>query len=585
MQFFYMILGINPIYSWTLFCTEVKIYGKGLIFMKMTGAQIIIETLIEQGVTDVFGYPGGQVLNIYDELYKNSDRIKHYLTAHEQGAAHAADGYFRASGKTGVCIATSGPGATNLVTGIATAMLDSVSMVAITGNVPCELIGKDAFQEIDITGITLPITKHNYFVNDVNELAASIREAFQIARSGRPGPVLIDVPKDVQLAVCDYESQKPVELFEQEKAAEESIQAAVEIINTAKRPYIYVGGGMLGSGLQQDVMDFADKIDAVIGSSFMGLSAISTDCERFLGMQGMHGRYSSSMAQSRADVIICVGVRFSDRATGDKARYKGNAKIVQLELDFAEVNKNITADVSVMGDVCESFKKIAARVEERQNPQWMELIEGFRKAEAEMLSKGDELSPFKAFDIINSYTDKNTVIATDVGQHQMWTAQFCSFRKPRTLVSSGGLGTMGFGLGAAIGACCASGEHTVLITGDGSFGMNLNELATAVSYNLPITVVIFNNGVLGMVRQWQTLFYEKRYSSTTLGRRTDFVKLAEAFGAKGYRAESAEEFDEVFKKAFSEEAPSVIDCRINEDEFVLPMLPPGGSIDDIIVER
>lgn len=553
--------------------------------MKLTGAQIIIETLIEQGVTDVFGYPGGQVLNIYDELYKSSDRINHILTAHEQGAAHAADGYFRATGKTGVCIATSGPGATNLVTGIATAMLDSVPLVAITGNVPCDLIGKDSFQEIDITGITLPITKHNYFVNDINELADSIREAFKIAKSGRPGPVLIDVPKDVQVATCEFEPKTPEEPYELPKADDEVIEKAIELIKESKRPYIYIGGGVIGTGLYQDVMDFADKIDAVIGCTLMGISAIPTDCERFLGMQGMHGHYASSMAQNNADLILAIGVRFSDRATGNKAKYARNAKIVQLDIDFAEINKNIMVDVGVLGDVADSFRRIAAGTPAKENPEWMEKINRYKAKEKAFAPKSDKLTPQTAFDIINSVIDSDTVIATDVGQHQMWTAQYCKFGKARKFVSSGGLGTMGFGLGAAIGAACGSKDKTVLITGDGSFGMNLNEVATAVSYNVPVVIVIFNNGVLGMVRQWQTLFFGKRYSNTSLGRKTDFVKLAEAFGAEGMRAATPEEFRAAFEKAFNKDAPVIIDCLIDEDEFVLPMLPPGGSMDDIITEK
>ena len=563
--------------------------------MKLTGAQIIVETLVEQGVTDVFGYPGGQVLNIYDELYLNSHRINHTLTAHEQGAAHAADGYFRATGKTGVCIATSGPGATNLVTGIATAMLDSVAMVAITGNVSCDLIGRDSFQEIDITGVTLPITKHNYFVSNVEDLADTIREAFQIARSGRPGPVLIDVPKDVQAAVCEFENKEVLPLIEARKAKEEQIDEAVKLINECRKPYIYVGGGVIGTGIYDEVVKFAEKIDAVIGCTLMGLSAIPTDCERFLGMQGMHGHYASSVAQNNADLILGIGVRFSDRATGNKKKYARGAKIIQIDVDFAEINKNINVDVGIIADVADAFKRISDKVISKKRSQWQQMVEQYKiderthelKAQKryEAMGKGDMMTPKKVIDVMNSINAPETVVATDVGQHQMWAAQYVNFRKARTFSSSGGLGTMGFGMGAAIGGATATKKRTVLITGDGSFGMNLNEVATAVSYNLPLTVVIFNNGVLGMVRQWQTLFYKKHYSNTTLGRKTDFVKLAEAFGAKGVRTATLEEFEKAFREANEADGPVIIDCLIDCDEFVLPMLPPGGSMDDIITEK
>ena len=558
--------------------------------MKMTGAEIIINTLIEQGVTDVFGYPGGQVIHIYDALYKNSDRINHILTAHEQGAAHAADGYSRATGKVGVCIATSGPGATNLVTGIATAMLDSVPMIAITGNVPCNLIGKDSFQEIDITGITLPITKHNYFVNNVADLADSIREAFRIARSGRPGPVLIDVPKDVQTAEYDYEVQPIPEKFPLPKAKDAEIEKAIALIAAAKRPYVYIGGGAAGLGMGQEVLDFAEKIDAYIGCSFMGLSAIPDGHERFLGMQGMHGHYASSMAQKDADLILGIGVRFSDRATGNVSKYAKNSKIIQLDPDFAEINKNVKVDLGIVADVHDAFIRIAAGVQQARHEEWGALVkrlkeeeQGFAR-EAEAANRAP-LPPKAVFDIINQKKPAATITVTDVGQHQMWAAQYATFDRPRRFVSSGGLGTMGFGLGAAIGSYVATGDTTVLITGDGSFGMNLNELATAVTYRIPLVIVLMNNGVLGMVRQWQTLFFGKRYSGTVLERQTDFVKLAEAFGAIGYRATTKEEFAAAFDAALAATLPVVIDTRIEQDEFVLPMLPPGGSIDDIIVKK
>lgn len=552
--------------------------------MKLTGAQIIVEVLIEQGVTDVFGYPGGQVLNVYDALYEKSDCINHYLSAHEQGAAHAADGYARATGKTGVVIATSGPGATNLVTGIATAHLDSVPMVAITGNVPCSLIGRDSFQEIDITCVTLPITKHNYFINDVTELADSIREAFRIARSGRPGPVLIDVPKDIQIAKCEFE-RKPVESdFEMAKPEKTKMAEAAKLINNSKKPYIYIGGGAIRAGVEKEILRLAEKTDAFIGSSLMGLSAIPSDSERFLGMQGMHGRYASSMAQNEADLMIAVGVRFSDRATGNKMKYAVGSKIIHIDVDFSEINKNINIDIGINGSLKESLDEIINLCDKKENPEWRERIRELKEKENSFGKQSDRLTPKAILDIMNENTTDDTVIATDVGQHQMWTAQGYRFRKPRTFVSSGGLGTMGFGLGAAIGASVGTGNRVVLVTGDGSFGMNLNELATAVTYKIPVTIVLLNNGVLGMVRQWQTLFFDKHYSSTTLERKTDFVRLAEAFGAIGVSVDSKEAFSDAFKKSMAQEGPFLINCKIDPDEFVLPMLPPGGSVDDMIVE-
>lgn len=555
----------------------------------MSGAQIIIETLIEQGVTDVFGYPGGQVLNIYDELYKASDRINHVLAAHEQGASHAADGYSRVTGKVGVVIATSGPGATNLVTGIATAMLDSIPMVAITGNVPTSLIGKDSFQEINIMGITLPITKHNYFVTDVNELADTIREAFQIAKSGRPGPVLIDVPKDVQIAKCEYERKGVVDFAPLKIADDSDVEKAVELINKCEKPYIYIGGGAAGLGMTKEIMAFADKIDAYIGCTFMGLSAMPNSYERFLGMEGMHGHYASSMANKEADLVIGIGVRFSDRATGNTAKYATGAKLIQLDVDLSEINKNIQVDVGLVGDIKSSFARISERCEKAEHKQWEQDVTALKTEEKRIIDEAEEASngamtPKKIFDVINKVKDKSTIIATDVGQHQMWAAQYTDFEQKRRFASSGGLGTMGYGLGAAIGATVATGDKTVLITGDGSFGMNLNELATAVTYNTPIVIVLLNNGVLGMVRQWQTLFFDKRYSNTTLGRKTDFVKLAEAFGLEAERVSSIDEFEQAFKRGMAHNGPYLIDTLINMDEFVLPMLPPGGSIDDMITK-
>ncbi len=557
--------------------------------MKLNGAQILIQTLIEQGVTDVFGYPGGQVINIYDALYEYKDKINHVLTAHEQGAAHAADGYSRATGKVGVCIATSGPGATNLVTGIATAMLDSIPMVAITGNVPCSLIGKDSFQEIDITGVTLPITKHNYFVNKIEDLADTIREAFAIAKSGRPGPVLIDIPKDVQVGKYDYEPQGVVEKMPLPKVKEDLIDKAVELINSAKKPYIYVGGGAAGLGMGKDIVAFAEKIGAVIGCSFMGLSSVPQDNERFLGMQGMHGHYASSMSQNEADLILGIGVRFSDRATGNVSKFAKQSKIIQLDPDSAEVNKNVRVDLGLVGDVEDSFKRIAIKCAESAKPDWFARVKQLKAEEKQFEEEIAEanvspLSPKQVFEIINAAKPANTVIATDVGQHQMWTAQYVEFDGPRRFVSSGGLGTMGFGLGAAIGSYVATKDPVVLITGDGSFGMNLNELATAVTYKIPVVIVLLNNGVLGMVRQWQTLFFGKRYSNTVLSRKTDFVALAKSFGAEGVLAETPIEFKRAFEAAVKAGKPTVIDVRIDKDEMVLPMLPPGGAISDIITK-
>lgn len=556
--------------------------------MKISGAKIVVETLIEQGCNTVFGYPGGQVINLFDELYLCRDRIKHVLTAHEQGASHAADGYARATGKVGVVIATSGPGATNLVTGIATAYLDSVPMVAITGNVPCSLIGRDSFQEVDIVGVTMPVTKHNFIVKDVSELADTLRMAFKIAKSGRPGPVLVDIPKDVQIAKCDFtpESQ-PVVPYPLSFAPDEKLKEAAELINSCERPYIYFGGGIIAGKASDELVALADKIDAPLGCSLMGLSAVPSDNPHFLGMQGMHGHYASSVAEDEADLVIALGARFSDRATGNLKRFAKNFRIVHIDIDSAELDKNVSANLSVQGDIKDALERLTAMVEEKKHEAWSARIEELRADEAQRIESarsGRELDPFAIVDIVSEY-EENANIVTDVGQHQMWTAQRYPLKKPRTFLTSGGLGTMGFGMGAAIGAAEATGRRSILFTGDGSFGMNLNELATSVTQNTPLTVVIMNNGVLGMVRQWQTLFFDKHYSNTTLdGRKTDFVKLAEAFGAKGTRVFTKDELRNAVQESFTYNGTFVIDCAVDCDEFVLPMLPPGGSIDDIITE-
>ena len=552
--------------------------------MQLTGADILIRTLIEQGCDTVFGYPGGQILNVYDSLYKYQNEIRHMLTAHEQGAAHAADGYARATGKVGVVMSTSGPGATNLVTGIATAYLDSIPLVAICGNVPTTQIGTDNFQEIDITGVTLPITKHNYFVGSVENLADTIREAFALAQSGRPGPVLIDVPKDVQTAVCDYEPQAPVQPEERHAAKDVRIKEASALINASKRPFIYFGGGLITSEAQEEMLALAEKIDAPIGCSLMGLSGIPTDHPRFLGMQGMHGHYASSMAMHDADLIISLGVRFNDRVTGNREKFAKLAQIIHIDVDGSELSKTVNSACGLRGDVKLTLQKLIPLVNAEQKPDWEKAVKALKETENDYLDIRPGLTPRNAIMTLNKHLGENTAVATDVGQHQMWAAQNVNFKKPRRFISSGGLGTMGFGLGAAIGAAVGTGERSVLVTGDGSFGMCLNELTTAVTYNVPVVILLMNNGVLGMVRQWQTLFFNKHYSNTILDRKTDFVALARAFGADGEAVDTVAALDKVFEHAFSCDGPYVIDCRIDKDEFVLPMLPPGGSMDDIIMK-
>jgi acetolactate synthase-1/2/3 large subunit len=555
--------------------------------MMLTGAQIITEVLIDEGIDKVFGYPGGAVLNIYDALYKSSDRIRHYITSHEQGAAHSADGYARATGRTGVVIATSGPGATNLVTGIATAYLDSSPVLAITGNVGQPLIGKDSFQEVDIIGITMPITKHNYMVKDVTKLADTVREGLMIAASGRPGPVLIDVPKDIQTALCEYTPrQKPVRPAKiLKKAAEADLERAAELIVKAQRPFIYAGGGVVIANAAPQLLEFADLIDAPIGLSMMGLSAVPADHPKNLGMTGMHGKFAASKVMSKSDLIIAVGIRFSDRATGSKPEFVRGRRVLHIDIDPAEIGKNIPAYVAVLGDVGDVLSRLNTRLTKQTRLEWEEEINGIRHCpDSRLEMQKGKLTPQAIIEEVRSRAEDDAVIATDVGQHQMWVSQYYRFSAPRTLVTSGGLGTMGFGMGAAIGACIGNNKkRTVLFTGDGSFHMNLNETATAVSNNLPLIVIIMNNNALGMVRQWQTMFFDKRYSNTTLNRKTDFVKLAEAFGAGGYRINNIGELDGVLDKAFGAAGPVIIDAVIDSDEMVLPMIPPGGTINDIIL--
>lgn len=552
--------------------------------MKMTGASIIIETLIEQGADTVFGYPGGFVINIYDELYKKSDRIRHVTSCHEQGAAHAADGYARATGKTGVVIATSGPGATNLVTGIATAYLDSTPLVAITGNVPKNLIGRDSFQEVDICGITMPITKHNFMVKEVEKLADTIREAFVIANSGRPGPVLIDIPKDIQLAECEF-INKPAYQKERAVHLNGDFKNALMLLAGAERPFIYAGGGVVISDASEELKEFSDKIDSPIGASMMGLTAVAQNNERFLGMTGMHGKYAASKVMSECDLIIAVGTRFSDRATGNKREFVNGKKVLHIDIDPAEIGKNIPAYVSLLGDVKSVLQKLNAELKKTSRPSWNKRVFEIKNCPDNHLEMDkSHLNPQTVIETVNKYADCKTVIATDVGQHQMWTAQYYKFLCPRTFVTSGGLGTMGFGMGAAIGAATGTGHKTVLFTSDGSFHMNMNETATAVSNDLPLLIIVLNNSTLGMVRQWQTLFFNSRYSNTTLNRKTDYVKLAEAFGCKALRVTESSDLDTAIKEGMAAKSPMLIEVVIDCDEKVLPMIPPGGTINDIILK-
>lgn len=554
--------------------------------MQLTGAQIVIECLKEQGVDTVFGYPGGAILNVYDELYKHKNEIKHVLTSHEQGASHAADGYARSTGKVGVCLATSGPGATNLVTGIATAYMDSVPMVAITCNVGVSLLGKDSFQEIDIAGVTTPITKHNFIVKDIDKLAETIRRAFRIAQKGRPGPVLVDIPKDVTANKTEFEPIKiqPTERF-CEEITEKSLQTAVDMIHKAKKPYIFVGGGAVISEASPELMEFVEKVQAPVTDSLMGKGAFDGNHRLYTGMLGMHGTKASNYGVSECDLLIAIGVRFSDRVIGNAKKFAKNAKILQFDIDPVEVNKNILTDAYVIGDVKEILTRLNARIEQQNHDQWIAKILEYKEKYPLTYHDAGLSGPYVVEEIYNQ-TKGEAIIVTEVGQHQMWAAQFYKYSKPRTLLTSGGLGTMGYGLGAAIGAQIANPKKQVVnIAGDGCFRMNMNEVATAVRQKLPLIQVVINNHVLGMVRQWQTLFYEQHYSETVLNDGVDFVKLAEAMGATGYRATTREEFSEAFRKALVSKTPVVIDCIIDSDDKVWPMVAPGAAISEVFSEE
>lgn len=554
--------------------------------MILTGSDIVVQSLIDEGVDIVFGYPGGQVINLYDSLYKYQDKIRHILTCHEQGAAHAADGYARATGKVGVCIATSGPGATNLVTGIATAYMDSIPMVAITGNVPMSLLGKDSFQEVDITGITMPITKHNYIVKDINDLQEVIKKAFYIAKEGRPGPVLIDIPKNIQVEKVEYKKLKPLEVARKEELIyEDKVNEAIELINNSKKPFIYVGGGAITSDASKDVVELAEKINSPICNSLMGIGVIPKEHPLLTGMIGMHGTKASNISATKCDLFIALGARFSDRVISNPENLS-NAKILHIDVDPAEINKNIKVDLSVVGDLKLVLQRILPHINEKKNKEWIEHVEYLKTLNAYKKEEEEKLTPEYFFEVLNKLNQGNLIISTEVGQHQMWTAQYFKFNAPRRLITSGGLGTMGFGLGASIGAQLGKPDCKVInIAGDGSFMMNCNELATAVKNNLPIVVVIMNNNVLGMVRQWQTLFFDGRYSNTTLDRKTDLVKLAEAFGAEGYRVTEKDELEGVLQKALKSKGPVVIDYVIDNDKKVFPMVAPGAPINQIISEE
>ena len=549
--------------------------------MELTGAEIVVEELIRQGVETIFGYPGGYVIDIYDALYRNSHRINHILTAHEQGAAHAADAFARVSGKTGAVIATGGPGATNLITGIANAYLDSVPVVFITGNVPVPMLGGDSFQEIDTVGVTLPIVKHSYVVKDVGDLQRVLDQAFHIAGTDRKGPVLVDIPKCVQLSKACFDPHlKPSLSSVRRPPVLYGLDSALDAIDKSERPYIYCGGGVAAACMGAEVMELSNKLCAPVGLSMMGIGSVPHSYPLNLGMCGMHGRYASTVAKSECDLIIALGVRFSDRATGSIRDYAKGSSVLHVDIDAAEIGKNVRADISLCGDIKEILPLLLDGTRARKPGEWLERISELKAEDSVPL--GGEFTPRNIIGTVNRFYDDDTVVATDVGQHQMWVAQYYRFEKPRKLVASGGLGAMGFGLGAAVGASIArGGKRTLLFTGEGSFGMNLTEMATAVTQKLPITIILFNNGVLGMVRQWQALFYGQRYSQTTLDRKTDFPALAKAFGADGYNADSLPALEGILGR-LPGEGPCVIDCRIDEDEKVLPMIPVGGTIHDML---
>lgn len=554
--------------------------------MQLNGSQILIECLLEQGVDTIFGYPGGAILNVYDELYRYQDRLRHILTSHEQGASHAADGYARATGKVGVCMATSGPGATNLVTGIATAYMDSVPMVAITCNVTLPLLGKDSFQEVDISGVTMPITKHSFIVKDVNDLAAAIRSAFKIAQTGRPGPVLVDIPKDVTAAVTEFEPKTPEIIPRKTDTIRESdIDAVLQAIRGSERPMIFVGGGNVLSGDSAELKEFVKKVDAPVTDTLMGKGAFDGTDEYYMGMLGMHGTKAANLSVTECDLLIALGVRFSDRVVGKSDKFAYNAKIVHIDIDAAEVNKNIQVDYSIIGDLKSILEILNKKLENQYHREWIDKVLA-RKAALPMRYRDDVLTGPYIIERIYELTGGDAIISTDVGQHQMWAAQYFSYRNPRTLLTSGGMGTMGYGLGASIGAKVGvPDKHVFNIAGDGCFRMNMNELATASRYKIPIIQVIFDNHALGMVRQWQTLFYGKRYSNTILEDQVDYVKVSEALGAKAFEVKSRDEVDGVIREAMSSDGPVVINCVLDQDDKVWPMVAPGAPIEEAFAEE
>lgn len=553
--------------------------------MQLNGSQILIECLLEQGVDTIFGYPGGAILNVYDELYRYQDKIRHVLTSHEQGASHAADGYARSTGKVGVCMATSGPGATNLVTGIATAYMDSVPMVAITCNVGLPLLGKDSFQEVDIAGITMPITKHSFIVKDINDLAKVVRRAFAIAQTGRPGPVLVDITKDVTAAVTEFTPQTPDLIQRQtDTICEKDIEDVLQAIRKAEKPMIFVGGGCILSGASAELKEFVKKVDAPVTDTLMGKGAFDGTDEYYTGMLGMHGTKTANLSVTECDLLLALGVRFSDRVTGNAKKFATNAKIVHIDIDAAEINKNIQVDYSIVGDLKAVLEILNKKLENQYHKAWIDKVLA-RKAALPMTYREDVLTGPYVIERINEATQGDAIITTDVGQHQMWAAQFYKYTKPRTFLTSGGLGTMGYGLGAALGAKSGREDKVVVnIAGDGCFRMNMNEIATAVRHNIPVIQVVINNHVLGMVRQWQNLFYGQRYSATVLNDAVDFVKLAEAMGAEGIRATTQEEFKSAFEKAMNLGRPVVIDCQIDSDDKVWPMVAPGAAISEAFDE-